>query len=209
MPFDVFVSYSSKDKPTADAACAALEAGGVRCWIAPRDVTPGRDYGDDLIEALDACRMMVLIFSANANASPQIRREVERCVSRGVPIIPLRIENVSPRRAMAYFIESVHWLDAFTPPLEKHLDRLLIAVRGVLAARLQDPRPKSNSIPSSKREQVEDAPWRPDRPGPALTKVVIIIVVCAIFIILALQRSGYRHRIFSPHPSVYPEMQRR
>jgi hypothetical protein len=41
MEFDVFISYSHQDKPTADAACATLEAEGIRCWIAPRDVAPG------------------------------------------------------------------------------------------------------------------------------------------------------------------------
>lgn len=132
MNFDVFISYSSKDKVVADAACAALEAGGIRCWIAPRDIAPGMVYGDALIEALDNCRVMVLIFSSSANTSPQIRREVERVVSRGIPLVPLRIENVVPTKAMAFFVNAVHWLDALTPPLEAHLQRLTQSVRALL-----------------------------------------------------------------------------
>ena len=38
---DVFLSYSSQDKTWADAACAVLERQRIRCWIAPRDITPG------------------------------------------------------------------------------------------------------------------------------------------------------------------------
>jgi len=53
MKFDAFISYSSKDKTAADAACAMLEAAGVRCWIAPRDVRPGLEYGAAIIEAID------------------------------------------------------------------------------------------------------------------------------------------------------------
>jgi phage FluMu protein Com len=49
-PFDVFLSYSSKDKPTADAACAVLEARGLRCWIAPRDIIPGKEWGAAIVE---------------------------------------------------------------------------------------------------------------------------------------------------------------
>ena len=30
---DVFISYSREDKLAADAACATLEAAGIRCWI--------------------------------------------------------------------------------------------------------------------------------------------------------------------------------
>jgi TIR domain len=116
--FDAFISYAHADKPIADAACAALEAANIRCWIAPRDIDPGRDYGEALVEAIEGGKVFVLIFSRNANASPQIKREVERAVSKGLPIIPVRIEDVAPNRNLEYFISSPHWLDAFPPPRE-------------------------------------------------------------------------------------------
>jgi hypothetical protein len=124
MAHDVFISYSSKDKAVADAMCASLEARKIRCWIAPRDVLPGEVYAEALIESLNQSRLMVLVFSANSNESPQVIREVERAVNKGIPIIPFRIEDVIPSKSMEYFVSSSHWLDAMTPPLEKHLQRL-------------------------------------------------------------------------------------
>src|ERR1700751_726604 len=112
MAHDVFISYSSKDKAAADAVCARIEARGIRCWIAPRDVVPGLPYGEAIIDAINTCRIMGLVFSSNANASGHIPKEVERAVSRGVTIIPLRIEDVAPAKSLDYFISSVHWLDA-------------------------------------------------------------------------------------------------
>ena len=138
MPFDVFISYASQDKLTADAACAALEGAGIRCWIAPRDVRPGGQYGAAIIDAIDSCRVMVLIFSLNANMSHQVPREIERAVSKGVPIVPFRIEEVAPTESMAYFLELVHWLDALTPPLQKHLQYLIDSVRSFLEVRSLD-----------------------------------------------------------------------
>ncbi len=134
MGFDVFISHSSKDKAIADGACASLEAAGIRCWIAPRDIMPGTEYGASIVDALDRCRVLVLIFSSNANESPQLRREVEHAVSRAVPIVPVRIENVVPTKSMAYFVESVHWLDAMTPPVESHFQRLAEVVKAMLQA---------------------------------------------------------------------------
>ena len=32
MTHDVFISYASEDKITADATCATLEANQIRCW---------------------------------------------------------------------------------------------------------------------------------------------------------------------------------
>ena len=114
MVHDVFISYSSHDKPTADAACAALEAKGHRCWIAPRDVLPGMDYGEAIVDAIHACKVMVLVYSGSANTSPQIRREVERAVATGSAIIPFRIEDVPMSKSLEYYISSPHWLDALT-----------------------------------------------------------------------------------------------
>nr|HEV7952737.1 toll/interleukin-1 receptor domain-containing protein [Candidatus Acidoferrales bacterium] len=138
MAHDVFISYSSHDKPTADAACAALESRGMRCWIAPRDVFPGEEYAASLVRALHESRVMVLVFSSGANRSPQVLREVERAVSRGVPILPLRIEDVPPSEAMEYYISSRHWLDALTPPLEQHLVRLADTVKFLLSRATDD-----------------------------------------------------------------------
>src|SRR5579872_5827754 len=103
---DVFISHSSKDKTIADAVCARLEARGIRCWIAPRDVRPGAPYGEEIIDGIHGARVMVLVLSANANASPHIPKEVERAVSRGIPIIPLRVEDVLPAKSLDYFISS-------------------------------------------------------------------------------------------------------
>ena len=132
MAHDVFISYASKDKTIADAVCARLEARGIRCWIAPRDVQPGQPYGEEIIDAIHNCRAMVLVLSSNANASVHIPKEIERAVSRGVPVIPLRVENVTPGKSLDYFISSVHWLDAITPPLEQHLESLATTIRVLL-----------------------------------------------------------------------------
>jgi hypothetical protein len=132
MAHDAFISYSTVDKAIADATCATLENAGIRCWIAPRDITPGLEYGGAIVRAIDNCRVLILIFSSSANSSRQIPREVERAISKGVPVVPVRVENVSPTESLAYYMESVHWLDALTPPLENHLHRLADSVKALL-----------------------------------------------------------------------------
>jgi osmotically-inducible protein OsmY len=124
MAHDVFISYSSKDKIAADALCATLEAHGILCWIAPRNISYGSDYGEAIVDGINESRVMVLVFSSHANTSPHIKREVDRAVSKSLTIIPIRIEDVAPTRALEYYISPVHWLDAVAPPLEPHLEAL-------------------------------------------------------------------------------------
>jgi formylglycine-generating enzyme required for sulfatase activity len=135
MAYDVFISYSAKDKPTADAACAALENAGVRCWIAPRDVIPGRSWAGSIVEAIGDSRVLVLIFSSHSNNSQQVLREVERAVHKGVIVVPFRIEDVPPSADMEYYISTPHWLDALTPPLAAHLQRLCQTVSSLVPKR--------------------------------------------------------------------------
>lgn len=210
MAHDVFISYSSHDKLTADAACAALESRGIRCWIAPRDVFPGEEYAASLVRALHECRVMVLVFSSGANRSPQVLREVERAVSRGVPILPLRIEDVPPSEAMEYYISSRHWLDALTQPLEQHLIRLAETVK-ILLSRAEDDALSYRLEPAVKpvgavREVAppSDAPPAPKSiPSPApststgkfssttlvLIALVAVLAIAVVLIVIHLHNS--------------------
>jgi hypothetical protein len=166
MAHDVFISYSTKDKPAADAACARLEGRGIRCWIAPRDILPGADWGSSIIDAINAARAMVLVFSGNANHSKQIIREVERAANRGIPMIPLRIENVAPERGLEFFISSSHWLDAYTPPLDRHLTYLGDVIAHIL---------EGKAVPARL------APVRPWWRGPAgLAAGGVVVAVAAV-----------------------------
>ena len=129
---EVFISYSSKDKQWADAACAVLERHRIRCWVAPRDITPGTEWGASIISGLDASKIMVLIFSTHANQSARVRREVERSIGKGLIVLPFRIEDVNPAGAMEYALSNTHWLDGFTPPVEHHLETLANSVKSLL-----------------------------------------------------------------------------
>jgi hypothetical protein len=147
--FDVFISYSTKDTTAAKAACAALEAAKIRCWMAPRDIMPGARWGASIVRAINECRVMVLIFSGNANASAQVHREVDQAFGKGRAVLPLRIEDVRPADGLAYYLDTVHWLDALTPPLETNLEKLVATVQALL--------PTTEASPQSAEPFVDDA----------------------------------------------------
>ena len=125
----VFISHSSADKDIADRACAYLERNGVPCWIAPRDVTPGKNYGAAIVDAIDECRVFVLILSSRSNKSRQVVREVERAASSDSVILPFRIEDVMPSRELAFYVSAAHWLDAAKYNVDEQFDELLAAIQ--------------------------------------------------------------------------------
>ena len=132
LPGEVFISHASADRPVALRLCAALEDQGIGCWIAPRDVRPGRDYGAEIIRGLEAARLVVLVFSDHANRSVHVKHEIERAVSKGRPVLPFRIQDVMPSIALELFVSAAHWVDAVAPPLDRHFAALVEATTSVL-----------------------------------------------------------------------------
>lgn len=138
MNHEVFISHSSIDKEIANAMCEKLESSGVECWIAPRNIMPGADYAEGIINGIEESSIIVLIISSKSNDSPQVLREVERAVNKRIPIVPFRIEDVVLSKSLEYFISSHHWLDASSSSLEKCLEELVETVKKFLNKKDQE-----------------------------------------------------------------------
>jgi TIR domain len=132
MSHDVFISHSAHNREVADDICAALEKTGIRCWVAPRDVRPGRSFPGEITRAIQQSKVMVMVFSSHSNNSEQVLREVQLATDSHLVIIRFRIEDVALTDDLRYFLSSPHWLDALTPPLSKHIERLQIAIKELL-----------------------------------------------------------------------------
>jgi hypothetical protein len=142
---EVFISYSTKDRQTAEQVCASLEALGIPCWMAPRDILPGKIWTEAIVEALDECRVMVIILSTNANKSKQVWREAQLADDVDITIVPFRIEAVIPAKTLKYYLALNHWLDALTPPLEYHVQLLASTVRTIIPPAPTEQSSKSSS----------------------------------------------------------------
>ena len=108
----IFISYASAKQEAAERVCSFLEAGGKQCWIAPRDIPAGSNYGEEILRGIENSDALVLIFDAAANESQHVLREVERAVSKKLPIVVFRLDDTEPSKAMEYFLLSIQWLDA-------------------------------------------------------------------------------------------------
>lgn len=134
MAHDVFISYAEEDRQVADAVCRTVEEAGVRCWYAPRDVPYAVDYEDAIVDAISESKLLVLILSEHSNNSAHVKREMQNACREKpqIPVLPFQIENTTLNKALRYYIGSVQWLSALTPPLETHLQKLVTYVQSRL-----------------------------------------------------------------------------
>ena|SRR6266404_8813233 len=108
MPSTVFISHSSKDQAIADTICNHLESAGIKCWIAPRNIEAGSGWTKGIMRGIADSRALLLVFTARANDSEHVGREVAKAFSMGLAVIPFRIEAINPKENLGYFLETVH-----------------------------------------------------------------------------------------------------
>ncbi|HTS94315.1 MAG TPA: TIR domain-containing protein [Stellaceae bacterium] len=176
MSATIFISYASRDRKVADSVCNALENRGLKCWISSRDIHGGENFQEAIVRAIRGAKVMLLIFSANANNSDELKKELVVAGQSKLIVVPLRVEEVTPNDAFSYELATRQWIDMFDN-WERALDTLvshLTAVLGTVApAELPasltaaPPQPASVSASAPKAETVPPPPKPPEKPAEA------------------------------------------
>jgi hypothetical protein len=116
---DVFISYRSEDRSAAERMC----------WIAPRDILPGKEWATAIVEGIYSSRVLVVVLSSHSISAKQISREAGLADERGLTIITFRAENVVPPPALSYFLGNLQWLDGFGDQFDNAVARLVEVVQ--------------------------------------------------------------------------------
>ena len=138
----IFISHASQNAAEASAVCRLLEERGTRCFIAPRDIRTGKEYAEEIVNGLDGSAAVLLLMSEAANRSPHVLREVERAVSKSIPILVYKLEEVALSKSMEYFLMTHQWVGSqdedgyarilsFAADLQKQADAEHKAEQGV------------------------------------------------------------------------------
>lgn len=178
MSAPIFISYSSKDQDIAETIYQALEARGLDCWIACRDVRAGENFQESIVRALRSARVMVLVFTANANNSDAIKRELVLAGRHQVTVIPVRVEDVAPNDAFAYEFATRQWVDLF-----KDWERAIELLSSRISHMLDGTKPLETNIAEAPGPSAKGRVGRPSRNRPLLwgsTLVAAVIVAGGI-----------------------------
>ena len=169
----IFISHSSTDAKTAEDLCDVLEKNGNQCFLAPRDIRSGHEYAEEIINGIDRSDAMLLILSKEANNSPHVLREIERAVSKGLPIIVYKLEEVELTKSMEYFLMTHQWMNAKT----SSYDEVLQCVAGIKA--------KVASKEASEQASENKSQEVPEKAGSSgKNKGLIIGIVAALAVVL-------------------------
>lgn len=172
---DIFISYSTKDTEIAEKACNHLEDNGFACWMAPRDIKTSANYAEEIMDALENVKLVVLILSESSSVSPYVLEEIDKTYNRDKPILPFRIDDVNPDGSMGFYLMHYQWLDASSNP-ESFFDKMVADSRRLIALAGAPPVPPE--IPDHHR-----SPEPPEPPKPGYLKYKVPIVLAVILVV--------------------------
>ncbi len=129
---DVFISHSSIDKELADRVCETLEARGLKCWIAPRDIMPGSEWAVAISNAISVVRAMIVIYSKNSAQSTQVPKEIALAEKRGKFILPYKVDDTELEGAFDYYLTGAHWIVANPEKNDYKFEEMYGVIAGVL-----------------------------------------------------------------------------
>jgi formylglycine-generating enzyme required for sulfatase activity len=118
MAHDVFISYSSNDQKIVEGLSAYLEQNSIRCFVAYRDIPKAVVWQEAITEAIENCKLMLVVFSEHFNRSKEVDREITLCIEDSKPILTFKIQNAAFVGTKKYYLQNLNWIDAFPNPEE-------------------------------------------------------------------------------------------
>ncbi len=159
MPKQVFISHAEENREVASRICTTLEARGITCWIAPRDIPAGADWAGAIVGAIAETEVMVIVLSAEANASRHVMREVALAVDKESVVLPFRVQTVEYGESLYYYLSPYQWIDATAPPLDQHIEMLAQRIGGVLGVPTEAPARSPSKASAFTSHHVRKGTW--------------------------------------------------
>ena len=153
MSHEVYICYDEKDQITADAICHVLEENKIKCWMKTRDLGV-KHMVEEIMEAINQARAMVLIFSDHSKNSNFVNSEVDIAFTENKPILVFKIDESKLDGSLEFFLNNKHWLDAYPNP-EVQFGKLVKDTSKLLGKPIVDPIVSKQNIKVAPKPQVQ------------------------------------------------------
>jgi adenylate cyclase len=122
---DVFISYSREDQERVLLLAGKLRAAGVGLWIDQGSLDAAAMWGQQIVEALDGAKVMLLMITPAAVRSDNVAKEVTLISERRGHILPVHLEHTVIPPALKYPLAGIQHIELFTGDPEDKLQAVL------------------------------------------------------------------------------------
>lgn len=124
----VFISYARKNLNAVKEIISLLEKKGIVTYIDYRDIPPGAVFAEEIVNAIEGAVCCILMYTSDSNRSGYVLNEMNSAINHNKPIIPLRLDQTIPSKALEFYIGKNNWVDYAG---EISLETIIRAIRGI------------------------------------------------------------------------------
>lgn len=129
MTYDLFISYSRKDKELVHEFVKQLQHKGFSVWIDWTGIKSGDKFKAEIVQAIEESSVVLFFSSISSNASDWVQREISIATNRHKTIIPIKIDNSAYDKNIEVDLTLLDFVD-YTNCQDRHLafDRLVRSI---------------------------------------------------------------------------------
>lgn len=110
----VFISYSRRDADVVESIVSELEAAGLDVWLDREDITPGKQWRKQIVEAIDTADAFVINLSPNSAASENVLKELNLAEEALDPfILPVMLSEMKVPDQMRYQLAGTQFVSYY------------------------------------------------------------------------------------------------
>lgn len=99
---DIFISYSRVDSGIANLITNILDSNGYNYFIDRRGIASGDEFAKTIIQAIDNCKVFVLLHSKDSSESMWVRKEVEYAAHINKEILLIGVDDSPLSHALLF-----------------------------------------------------------------------------------------------------------
>lgn len=137
--YDVFISYSRKDKRIVKSFCEIFTKAGITFWLDEVGIENGESFKTAIVKAIENAAVFLYFSSINSNKSPWTAKEVGIAVARNKPIIPIKLDNSPFNKEVEFDLVNLDFVECYNAEINQNVsEKLIISIKKRCQAALLD-----------------------------------------------------------------------
>ena len=186
MSAEVFVSYARSDRERVLELVERMRSAGVGVWVDEGGIHGASLWGQEIVDAIDASKVMILMISDSSITSDNVVKELSIASEDKKPILPVYLHRSEIPKSMRYQLAGIQHIEFFEGQEDEAFQSMLVSLSrlGVSAGETeakQDPPPET--VPES-QSIATNAPVSTGRKGDLVTALLALAVIGLVLMLV-------------------------
>jgi len=173
MAEEVFISYGSADRERIQDLVTRLRQAGVTVWIDEAGIEGAAMWSQEIVGAINHCKVLILAISANSAQSKNVVRELALASEDDKTILPVFIEPTEIPESMKYQLAGIQRVEYFEGNEDESIDSVL---RSLSRLGISTDGDTPNQAPATKPQ------GKAKSPALALATITVVALLALVFI---------------------------